>query len=307
MTAIAEPQPDLIREEIVNYENPLLYLKVWEIQSEGASFGIPARWPWHYHREVEFLAVTEGKLGFQTKREYGTLEAGDLVLFGSSQLHRVHKAHPSTLKFVVFQVDLLQHFDPGSMPYMNCFSELTEPLSRLNYIFREQPAVRSEAFSLIMDIHRETQRKELGYELAVGAAIKRLLLLLLRSDTRGLLRESRDRDLVRLRPAIDYIENRLHEKITVEDICRLLNISYHYFIRHFHQVMGISFVEYVNYKRIKKAERLLLTRDLNVSEIGLEVGIPSMGQFYKLFKRHNRCSPSEFRRRMKQDFFCHHD
>jgi AraC-like DNA-binding protein/mannose-6-phosphate isomerase-like protein (cupin superfamily) len=302
MTVTADPQPDLIREEIVNYQNPLLFLKIWEIQSNGQTFGIPENWPWHYHKEIEFLAVTEGRIGFQTKHEYDTLDCGNLVLFGSSQLHRVHKAHASPLKFIVFQVDLLQHFEPSSMPYLHCFSELTQPLGNLNYIFREQPAVRNEAFALVLEIYKETQQQERGYELAISSAVKRLLLLLLRHDTRGLLPVSRENDTSRLRPAIDYIDRHLHERIAVEDVCRLLNLSYHYFIRHFHHTMGISFIDFVNYKRVKKAERLLLTRDMNVSEIGFEVGIPSMGQFYKLFKRHNRCSPKEFRRRMRGSY-----
>jgi AraC-like DNA-binding protein/mannose-6-phosphate isomerase-like protein (cupin superfamily) len=299
MTITAEPQPDLVREEIVNYQNPLLFLKIWEIQSAGINFEIPKNWLWHYHKEIEFLAVTEGKLAYQTKHDYDTLESGSLALFGSSQLHRVHKAHSSPLKFIVFQVDLPQHFEPSAMPYLHCFSEFTEPLGKMNYIFREQPAAREEAFSLVMDIYRENQAKERGYELAISSAIKRLLLLLLRCDTRGLLKVSREHDAIRLRPAIDYVDKHLHEKITVQDVLPQLNLSYHYFIRHFHQTMGISFIDYINYKRIKKAERLLLTHDLTVNEIGLEVGIPSMGQFYKLFKRHNHCSPSEFRSRMR--------
>jgi YesN/AraC family two-component response regulator len=64
-------------------------------------------------------------------------------------------------------------------------------------------------------------------------------------------------------------------------------------------VMGISFVDYVNYKRIKKAERLLLTGDLSIMEVSFEVGILNMAQFYKLFKRHNQCSPKEFKQRMR--------
>ena len=34
--------------------------------------------------------------------------------------------------------------------------------------------------------------------------------------------------------------------------------------------MGISFVDYVNYKRIKKAERLLLTGDLSIMEVSFD-------------------------------------
>lgn len=302
MTMPAKPQqPDPVLNEIVNYQNPLLFLKVWEIESNDPYYEIPVRWRWHYHKEVEFLAVTEGRLGYQTSEEYDSLDSGELILFGSSQLHRVHKSHATQLKYVVLQIDLLQHFETSSMPYLTCFSELTEPLSRLNYIFREQLEVRKEAFTLVMDIYRETQQREKGYELAISSAVKRLMFLLLRCDTRSYLDSARDQDAIRLRPALDYIEQHLHEKITVEDICRILNLSYHYFIRYFHQVMGVSFVEYVNYQRIKKAERLLLTRDLSCQEVGLEVGIPSAGLFYKLFKRLNHCTPMQFRKKMKRE------
>jgi len=102
----------------------------------------------------------------------------------------------------------------------------------------------------------------------------------------------------RLRPALDYIETRLHERIAVDDVCRLMNFSYHYFIRFFRATMGMSLLEFVNYKRIRKAERLLLTRDLSIAEVAAQVGIPSMAQFYKLFGRFNDCSPKAFKQRM---------
>ncbi|MDG0808264.1 helix-turn-helix domain-containing protein [Cohnella rhizosphaerae] len=62
--------------------------------------------------------------------------------------------------------------------------------------------------------------------------------------------------------------------------------------------MGISFTEYVNFRKIKTAEQLLLTRDLSVSEVGDRIGMPNMAHFYKMFKRFNHCSPKEFQRKM---------
>jgi AraC-like DNA-binding protein/mannose-6-phosphate isomerase-like protein (cupin superfamily) len=295
-----ESELDPVREEVVIYQNPFLFLKVWEVQSDSPSAGIPEVWPWHYHKEVEFLAVTEGHAGIQTKDDYQIIECGDLMLFGSSQLHRIHKALPSQLRFIVLQVDLLQHFDQSSMPSLHCFSELMHPLSKLNYIFREQPEGREEAFTLIQDIYKESQARKRGYELAIGAAIKRLLLLLLRSDSQMVMQGDTEMEVTRLRPVIDYVERNLGEKITVEDVCNLLNLSYAYFIRYFRSAMGLSFVEFVNYKRVKKAERLLLTRDLSIMEIACEVGIPSTAQFYKLFKRYNHCAPGEFKASMSK-------
>lgn len=297
MEALLDTYVDAINEKVV-YQNPLLFLKIWENFCDSI-FEAPDPWKWHFHKEIEFLAVSEGYLAVQTKHHYKVLGPGDVILLGSSQLHRTHKYESGALRYVVFQVDLNQHFDQSTMTYLHVFSELTEPLSQLNYIFEEYEAARREAFQLINDIFRESHTRANGYELAISSFIKRLLLLLVRNDYRGLLNASDDEGILRIRPALDYVENHLGDKIAVEDVCTLLNLSYHYFIKYFKRVMGLSFVDYVNYKRIKKAERLLLTRDLSIMEISYEVGILNLAQFYKLFKRHNQCSPKEFKQKMR--------
>ncbi|MCZ8519709.1 MULTISPECIES: helix-turn-helix domain-containing protein [Paenibacillus] len=299
MNAALDSPLEAINEEVVVYQNPLLRLKIWELFWDLPTYGIPERWHWHYHKEVEFLVVLEGQLGVQTKDDSCTLGPGDVMLLGASQLHRTYKPDASAIRQVVFQLDLSQHFDQSTMPYLSAFSELTRPLGELNYIFRENEAARREAFGLVMDIYEESQNRLRGYEMAISSSIKRLMLLLLRCDHRGVLGGTDDSELLRLRPALDYVDRHLGEKIAVEDVCGLLNLSYHYFIKYFKKAMGLSFVDYVNYKRVKTAERLLLTRDLSIMEVGFEVGIPNMAQFYKLFKRHNQCSPKEFRQRMR--------
>lgn len=297
-----EPTPSLFSEienEEVIYQNPLLFLKIWELGSDSAHFGPPTPWRWHSHKQVEFLVVLEGLLAFQTKHEHTVLSAGDLIVLGSSQPHRTYKYSADALRQIVFQIDLKQHFDLSTMPYLHCFSELTHPLEQFNELFRSKPSVKQAAYALILQIFEESQSRKIGYELAISAAIKNLLLLMLRNDSRDLYAHAEDSGIARLRPALDYIDKHLGERITVEDVCSLLNLSYHYFIKYFKKVMGISFVDYVNYKRIKKAERLLLTGDLSMMEVSFEVGILNMAQFYKLFKRHNQCSPKEFKQRMR--------
>ncbi|MCS7461236.1 AraC family transcriptional regulator [Paenibacillus doosanensis] len=287
--------------ELVDYQNPLLRLKIWQIQSPGATVPVTQVNRWHYHKEVEFLILIEGGLSIQTKHDTRLLQAGDVHLFGASQLHRTKKELPAPLAYIVCQFDLSQHFDESTMPYLHYFSEARRPLGQLNYIFREHPEVQRQAYDLIMDIYQETQHRAKGYELAISASIRRLLLLLLRHDTQEVLHGADNAELMRLQPALDYVEAHLAEKIAIEQACAVLNLSYHYFIKYFKKVMGLSFVDYVNYKRIKKAERLLLTRDISIMEVGEAVGIPNMAQFYKLFKRHNECSPKEFKQRMRGD------
>jgi AraC-like DNA-binding protein/mannose-6-phosphate isomerase-like protein (cupin superfamily) len=288
-----------IHNEKIHYQNPLLCIKVFEISSGGEGLRIPKQWNWHYHKEVEFLAIKTGSLYVNTKDELTALKEGDVILLGSSQLHRTRKAEPRPLNYIVLQFDMSQYFDQTTMPYMSCFSELHQPLNGLNYLFRENEALRREAFRIILDIYEETSTKAKGYEIAVSALIKQMLLLLLRGDRKGIIQPARDTELIRLQPALDYIEQHLHEKLQIGEVSSILNLSYHYFIKYFKKVMGMSFVDYVNYKRIKKAERLLLTRDVSIAEVGEEVGIPNMAQFYKMFKRCNQCSPKEFKMKMR--------
>lgn len=291
---------EAINEEVI-YQNPMLFLKIWEISSEAHYYSVPENHPWHYHKEVEFLAIIEGHLGVQSKHDYVVLGPGDVMVLGASQPHRSHKPFTDVLHYVVFQIDLVKHFDQSTMPYLYCFSELTQPLDKLNYVFDINESAKRETYAFIMEVFKESQTRMRGYEIAISSVIKRLILLLLRNDSRNVLNYTGETELIRLKPVLDYVNANLNDKLSVEDACALLNLSYHYFIKYFKKTMGLSFVEYVNYKRIKRSELLLLTSELSIMDVGYEVGISNMAQFYKLFKRHNQCSPREFKLRMRSE------
>jgi len=278
--------------EKVDYENPLLSLKIFRSTRYDDLFI-----SWHYHREIELLYVDKGELDVYIEDEYHRMKPGDIVLIGSSQLHRDRVAS-QPLDYYVLQFDIDKFFDQSTMPYIRFFHETQQPLSKLNYIFQEQPNVKNELAAGIKEIFEEAKAKAPGYELAVNILIKTILLKLLRGDTRTVLTEREDFDRLRLKPVFDYVEANLTGRIHVEHVCKLANMSYYYFVKFFKKSVGLSFTEYVNYRKIKWAERILLTEDRSISEIGDVIGIPNMAHFYKMFKKYNDCSPKEYQKRM---------
>ncbi|MBB6732644.1 AraC family transcriptional regulator [Cohnella zeiphila] len=279
-------------QEKIEYENPLLSIKVWQSNRE-LNFAVN----WHHHPECELMLVQRGRLDVEIKDEVFTLRDGDVIVLGSSQLHR-DRSYGDKTDYIILQFDLQTFFDQSTIPYLQYFNETKVPLSAMNYIFRDHPESRQAVAECIRDIFVEVQNKESGYELAVNLLIKKILLILIRADTRGLLANQDRVERIRLKPVLDYVDGNIGEKVTVEEACRLANMSYYYFVKFFKKTMGLSFTEYVNFRKIKRAEQLLLTRDLSISEVGDQTGMPNMAHFYKMFKRFNHCSPKEFQRRM---------
>ncbi|WP_256759966.1 AraC family transcriptional regulator [Cohnella sp. WQ 127256] len=279
--------------EMIEYENPLLSLKIWQTTRGGSGSNIG----WHYHPECELLLVQSGQLNVDLSDETYSMQAGDIVILGNSQLHRDHNPG-GLLNYIVLQFDLKTYFDQSTIPYLQYFNETKVPLSAMNYIFRENMEARDAASECIREIHQEAINKESGYELAVNMLIKKLLLILIRNDNRGLLADQDRVERIRLKPVLDFVESHIEDRITVEDACGLANMSYYYFVKFFKKIMGLSFTEYVNFRKIKRAEQLLLTRDMSVTEIGDQIGMANMAHFYKMFKRFNGCSPKEFQRKM---------
>jgi len=300
-----------MRHEQVAYQNPFLAMRVWQIDTENTPPPEQVRkteqlWrqkafhEWHYHEEVEFLVILEGEITAYCHEEQFVLGPGDVVVFGSSEPHTTVQTKEGILSYIVFQIDLRKYWDPSTLNSMQHFSEVIRPLSSLNYIYRNNPDVRHRTAKLIREIFREMNEGRLGYELAVSSGIKNILLLLLRHDDRQMLNYNDNRLIARLQPAVDYVETNLSEKLSVAEISAALNMSYTHFIKTFKRAFGMPFTDFVVYKRIKRAEQLLLTSDVSIADVAESVGISNLGHFYEMFRRVNGCSPKQFRDRLRQ-------
>lgn len=302
--------PEMRYEQVV-YQNPFLAMRIWQIDSE---YFLPEDirrraeqdWKqkkysdWHYHEEVELLLILKGELTAFYREEQLVLRKGDIALFGSSEPHLTMQTKDGSLSYIVFQIDLRKYWDPSTLNSMQHFSEVIRPLSSLNYIYRDDRDARTQTANLIRDIYREMNDAQIGYELAVSSKIKNILLLLLRHDTLMQLNYNDNRLIGRLQPAVDYVENNLSDKLSVSDVCGMVNMSYTHFIKTFKKAVGMSFTDFVVYKRIKKAEQQLLTNDVSIAEVAESVGISNLGHFYDMFRRFNDCSPKQFKDKLRE-------
>ncbi|HEY0826904.1 MAG TPA: AraC family transcriptional regulator [Bacilli bacterium] len=279
--------------EKINYDNPLLSLNINYYSRVSKEIE-----PWHYHEDLEILVITEGRLDVYIENELTELSVGDIFIIGPSQLH-TDRSH-SNLSFFVFQCDIKQFLDQSTLPYERFFTDTNLPLSHLNAIYRQNPTARNLIADTVKEIYEEWISKSEGYEIAIGMLIRRIMLILLRNNPHRVLKLSFNPNFTRLKPVFHYVEQNLGGKITVEEASKTVNMSYFHFAKMFRRVMCVSFINYVNQLKIKNAEKILLTKDLSVAEVGELIGIPNTVHFHRMFRKFNDCSPHEYRKKMHQ-------
>ena len=99
-----------------------------------------------------------------------------------------------------------------------------------------------------------------------------------------------------IREAVDYIESRITEDITVDDVAKRVCVSSFYFNKGFSMLCGYSLMEYVRNRRLSLAGGELIASDVTVLDLAVKYGYDSPDSFAKAFSRFHGCTPSSVRR-----------
>lgn len=99
-----------------------------------------------------------------------------------------------------------------------------------------------------------------------------------------------------VKQAIQYMELHLNYPITIEDLCRLNNVTQHYFSQQFKKETGKTVKQYLMHMRCESAAELLKTSNLPIQIISQSVGYEDTNYFSRVFKSTMGISPQEYRK-----------
>jgi AraC family transcriptional regulator len=95
-----------------------------------------------------------------------------------------------------------------------------------------------------------------------------------------------------------YIEENAADEIPLATLAELARLSPWHFSRSFKQSFGVPPHKYHATRRIERAKKLLVNRELSVTAIALEVGFSETSTFTAAFHRLTGQTPSNYRRNM---------
>ena len=107
-----------------------------------------------------------------------------------------------------------------------------------------------------------------------------------------------NRDLIK--NAVKYINNLGSNATTLDGVARNAGFSVDYFNRIFRNYTGFSVMEYVKFRKLNRAARMLRTSpNSDILSIALDAGYESHEGFTRAFKEQYGKTPSEYRENMK--------
>lgn len=253
--------------------------------------------PLHWHEEMEFTRIVEGKAHYQIGNNDFEVAAGDLILVPPHALHmvsRIDRAYMHSETFV-FHLNFLlgSSTDACSLKYLSPIAQGGLSLPSLLSVSHPEYEAFRHLFEQIFICYTE---KRYGYELALKAYFFELFRLLFE---KGLITAPEDAaastsQSEKLKAMLQYIQQHYADELSVAEAADFCHVSPSYFMHFFKENTGMTFVQYLNDYRLRQAARMLEKEDCSIMEAALSCGFNNLSYFHKRFREYYGMTPKEF-------------
>ncbi len=247
----------------------------------------------HWHDHLQFVYFTAGETMVYCNGRPFQAKAGDLVLINANELHYGENLGDYMTCYVV-RIDLSLLSDAAD----SCQMKYMAPLMHNKISFRNMIG-DERIIQCIRRMIAEHLSREMGFELALKAAAYDVLVFLFRDHLEKSYSAKEQklllRNVKRFQQVSDFLNAHYAEKISLDRLATVANMSKYHFCRLFSQLTGRSPGDYVNRLRIDKALALLKESDLNITEIAFACGFNDSNYFCRVFRKYQKVSPSRIR------------
>lgn len=232
----------------------------------------------HGHSDMELGIIWEGNMTVFVDQKRYELKKGDIYLINRYQMHSFSSSVGQNI-ILAFQV----HTD-----FYRIISRQLEFLRFQENIF-QSGLLYEKLYTILMNCAKYYFSTEEFSEVKCSSLFLDALYLLLQSAPYIITSEkeysSAQNDVMRINRITDYIIEHHQERLSLDYIAKLENItSYHasHFIK---KMLGISFQEYLSNVRFDHALQLIHQTDLSILDICLESGFSSSHYLNQMFQK----------------------
>lgn len=254
------------------------------------------RWPSKTY-DCRMIYALKGEAVMGLGEQSVPMTRGCLVIFQPGTQYSITPREHLTL--AVFDFDYTLQYKSQTDFLAPCPADQFRPeLAHQTVEFTDAPMLNRPLFmenaafleSVIQKIVMEFQHKQLYWQSKSSALFKQLLCEVARTQQAG-----GDPQWL-MSKILPYIDENIHRPITNRELGDRLGYNPNYLNRLMLCHTGLSLHQYVLQRRLTLARALLVTTQLPVSEIAINLGFHSASHFSGFFKKATGTTPAQFRK-----------
>ncbi len=270
--------------------NKLEYDTVFEIQSGGHYACDKSFYENNYYKSGYYLIYAESGMGYFEIPE-GKFSVPPHTMFWLD-LSRPYKYYsdrndPWIIHWILF--------DGGISKF---FSNRMQAMEKWEFTLKEQDKLYT-IFMKTLEQYLAQPQGELTQIRLHQDLTELLCTILLEAGSLSVAQEAIYPDPIR--QIVAYVEQNYFQKITLDDLAQLTYLNKYYMARLFKQHTGLAPCEFINRFRLEYSRQMLLSEDLEIEQVALNLGFHSHSYFTRCFKREYGMTPKEYISRSKLD------
>ena len=250
--------------------------------------------PWHWHQELEFIYVLEGKVKLKTSARSYSFGENEAFFMNTNTLCALENVNHCRLESHLFdKIFLGGHFrSVFETKYLN-------PVLQNNKI--DVVIIRGETENQKRMLKKLQQlgvlQNKADVEFQTRSILSEIWLLLLEEiknmDEQDVMANTQNQE--RLMTMLSFIHENYSKKLNLAEIAQSASVSKRECLRCFQNGIHESPFDYLIGYRIECAKKLLRSTDMPITEIALETGFSNNAYFSKIFRRECGETPRKYR------------
>ncbi|WP_427052029.1 helix-turn-helix domain-containing protein [Paenibacillus sp. TC-CSREp1] len=255
--------------------------------------------PLHWHDELQFVAVIQGKILFYINEMQLEVTNGNGVFINSGILHMAEDLNEGEQGSY-----LCLNVAPQSLVPVELNMKYVQPYvtaTNLPFLLIEgSSSWGKQVLQGIARVRKEMEEQSPYYELNVAATLLEIWKGLVMN---GYSLEHNSADMIRnkrMKDMLMWIHQNYAEPLRLEDIAKVGQLSRAETCRNFKQILRTTPMQYVLDYRIRKSTELLCFSQHSITQIAYEVGFNSTSYFIDQFRKIMKRTPLQYRREMQK-------
>ena len=255
---------------------------------------------WHYHPELELVHIEKGSGTQFVGDNIQNFQSGDLILIGPNLPHywrcdeKYFQGDPS-----LYAQATVLHFSGNifgetflNLPENMAILELLEKAGRGMKLFGEE---NKQVKILLQNLLDQKEGNPIITLLSILQILSQSHNIKPLSNT-DYQQEFDQHDTDRINQIYQYSLANFQQKISIEEIAEVANVSPHSFCRYFKSRSRKTYSQFLLELRIGHACKLLLDGKLSVAQVCFESGFNNFANFNKYFKILTKKSPLQYQK-----------